>query len=49
MGRTLQIVTHEKEELVCFVQKASKALIMEVSWVGTLGSNPRMPPWLLNP
>lgn len=30
MGRTLQIVTHEKEELVCFVQKSTKALIMEV-------------------
>lgn len=31
MGRTLQIVTHEKEELVCFVQKTAKALVMEVS------------------
>lgn len=30
MGRTLQIVTAGKEELVCFVQKSAKALIMEV-------------------
>lgn len=33
MGRTLQIVT-EKEELVCFVQKTTKALIMEVRATG---------------
>lgn len=29
MGRTLQIV-NEREELVCFIQKSTKALIMEV-------------------
>lgn len=33
MGRTLQIVTPDKEELVCYVQKSAKALIMEVSRV----------------
>lgn len=33
MGRTLQIVTPGKEELVCCVQKSTKALIMEVSRV----------------
>jgi hypothetical protein len=31
MGRTLQIVTPEKEELVCYIQKSTKALILEVS------------------
>lgn len=30
MGRTLQIVAHGSEQLVCFVQKSTKALVMEV-------------------
>jgi hypothetical protein len=33
MGRTMQFV-NDKEELVCFVQKTTKAMIMEVKGEG---------------